>query len=293
MPTLGEMRHALANPSGASEPPVTAAIETETPLITLEEMRHYIENPEEYLEHYGVKGMKWGVRRSQQLLDRIRGKNPREAAELTNEYNERVGGINSDRKGAQMLREMKVGSVVVIDTEDGPTVVSKQKDGSFRKVTMSVDAQNALRTTTKDPSEMSTREMNDAVKRAQAIEAYNKIFNPAADPNAELKAKVEAMNLQMQYAQAHAKLNPSRAKKVGTFVSDLKPAFDTFMDVDKKLDGAATKQMKKWMAQMQGNDGKIKVEDVTPKSSGSSSKSKKKRSKSAPETVYNITTMGG
>lgn len=34
---------------------------------------------ERTLEHYGIKGMKWGVRRSQEELDRLAGRTPRKS----------------------------------------------------------------------------------------------------------------------------------------------------------------------------------------------------------------------
>lgn len=277
-PKLSEMRHALAQvETGKIDPP------------TLSEMRHFLENEgdDASLEHFGIKGMKWGIRRSEAVLNRIRGKTPREAAALVNDDSERVGGISTDRKGASALRSMAPGGVVVIDTDDGPSVVAKQKDGSFRKVTISADAQNVLRTVNKQPSEMSTRDLNDAVKRAKAIEEYNKIFLPHNDPNAELKARVEAMELQSKYSNAYRQMNPTRTKKVAGFISDLKPVFDTFNTIDKGLDKAMSKGMKEWYkANISGS--KIKVADTTPKAD----KPKKSKSSSKPQT-YNITSLGG
>lgn len=282
-PTLSEMMHALGQ--GETSPP------------TLAEMQHYLaENGDEaFLEHYGVKGMKWGVRRSQQLLDRVRGKTPREAAELTDEYNQRVGGINSDRAGAKAMREMSVGSVVVVDTGDGPTVVSKQKDGSFRKINMAVDAQNALRTTGKDPAEMSTREMNDAVKRAQAIEAYNKIFNPTPDNNADLKAQVEQLKLQREYSSINAAMNPSNLRKTALFIASMKPAYDFFIKVDKQFDNAASDKIRQKMGFQPSNDKNKpkspKAQPKGPQTSYPKPNQQKPASKNGPEKIYNITSM--
>lgn len=275
-PTLAEMTQLLSDKDDEVLNH-SDEVELESP-PTLSEMLHALETKDEVLKHYGIKGMRWGFRRSRQEL-----------AAVTNSDGERVGGIRTQsKKDAEQLRNMKTGSVLVLDTMDGPTVVSKQSDGTFKKVTMSADAQNVLRTVNKDPVEMSTREIGEANKRAQAIEQYNKIFNPTMDPNAELKARAEAMELQQKYAAAQAKMNPSKAARVGNFVNDLSPAFNLYVKANKDMDGALNNNLVKLWNKFQGA-----AADASTATTAQATKTKKsKRSKSAPDVVYDITTMG-
>lgn len=272
-PTLAEMQHSLAQ----SEVPIE--------LITMES-----EDIESVLKHYGIKGQRWGIRRSDSQLGKSR---------IKNEEGEDVGGIRAKSKAAaEKLRNMRTGEVMVLDTADsGPKVLVKQKDGSFKEATISSDAQSVLRTINKDPAEMSTREISEANKRAQAIEQYNKIFNPSLDPNAQLRARVEAMELQSKYSSAYAKMNPTKAQKVGSFVSSLSPVFDTYQKLDKSLDGDITKNLKKEWNKLRGmvDTDQAQAPTGTDRSKASQKADKKKRKKqktTQTNVIYDITSFG-
>lgn len=273
-PTLAEMKHSLSEAEASVD---FSAVEP-------------VHDVEYVLEHYGIKGMRWGFRRTDAQLGRTR---------INNEDGEEVGGIRAKSKAAaEKLRNMKSGEVMVLDTADaGPKVLVKQKDGSFKEATISADAQSLLRTVNKNPSEMSTREITEANKRAQAIEQYNKIFNPLSDPNAILKAQVEAMELKQKYASAHAKMNPTRAQKVGNFISSLEPAFDTYRKFDKNMDGALSKNLsaewKKLRDMVDTSKAQAPTGKQRSKASQAAEKKQKKRDKRAPDNVvYDITSFG-
>lgn len=290
-PTLTEMKNSLVE--ATITPP------------TLSEMMHSLEydssfSPafselidvlgEDVLIHFGIKGMRWGVRRSDKEL----GKN-----RIKNEDGEDVGGIRAkSRAAASKLRGMKPGEVMVLDTEgSGPKVLVKQKDGSFKEAHLSADAQSVLRTLHKDPASMSTREMSEATKRAQAIEQYNKFFNPLADPNAELKARVEAMELQSRISLANAKANPSPAQKLGKFFNDVSPAFETYSKVDKMLGGAISDNLKKSLGfgiDPPKKENTPKEKESTPQQKAQTSSKKKKKPKNNDAIMtFNLTQKPG
>lgn len=235
VPTLSEMRQALADPA----------------VPTLGEMAHanllYQTDPDAYLEHYGIKGMKWGIRRSREALARLGGR--KESTETKDEEGNIVGGIRAKtRAGAQKLKDMREGSTLILEDANGASkVMAKQKDGTFKEVYLSADAERVLRTTKKDQSEMSDREINEAINRAKKIEEYNKLFNPQPNPNADLEAKVEAMKLQIALRNAEAQLNPPKKKMVKRFIETVEGGFGAYNRMDKAMNGKLDPMVKQMM----------------------------------------------
>lgn len=268
-PTLSEMSHALdeEHPS----PPSLAFMEAAS--------------NEVYLIHYGVKGMRWGIRRTREALSRGRSR----GSQVKNADGDVVGelGVNG-RSAAKKLAGMKAGEVIVVDTASGPRVMVKLKDDTFRETTLSADAQSVLRTVNKQPSEMSTRELKEATARAQAIEQYNKIFNPLDDPNAALKARAEAMVLQAKVAQAQAGMNPSKAKRVAGFIEEVTPIFETFQKIDNSLGGHLAANLK---AEWEKARSSPTSTASTASTSTSTSTSKPKKAKKKKTPVYDITSL--
>lgn len=242
-----------------------------------------LETTQEVLEHYGIKGMRWGFRRSRAQLAKVR-----------NEAGDTVGTLTSKSKAvADKVKAMRTGDVAVLDTDDGPMVVVKMKDGGLKETRISADAESFLRTMNKAPSEMSTREINDAVNRAQKVEAYNKIFNPLADPNAELKARVEAMELQQRYSAAYAKANPSRSQRLGQFISNMQPAFSAYKTADKALNGALSSNMKSMLDSLTNPAPKTsKASKVKATATAANAYRKRRKSSKSDNVVYDITSMG-
>ena len=242
VPTLAEMRHALGETPSLEE--------GGTP--TLAEMMHanvlYQQDPEAYLEHYGIKGMQWGVRRSRELLARIGGKT-KSSIETKDEEGNVVGGIRAkSRAGAQKLKDMREGSTLILEDASGASkIMAKQKDGTFKEVYLSADAERVLRTTKKDQSEMSDKEINDALNRAKKIEEYNKLFNPQPNPHADLQARVDAMELQIKLKNAERLLNPPKKKLVSRFIETVENGFGAYNRMDKAMNGKLNPMMKQMM----------------------------------------------
>lgn len=237
-PTIAEMHHALGDADAEFVPP------------SLAEMMHanllYQTDREAYLEHYGVKGMKWGVRRSRAALARLGGKAKSAAVGTKDEEGNVVGGIRAkSRAGAQKLKDMREGSTLILEDADGAKkIMSKQKDGTFKEVYLSADAERVLRTSKKAESEMSDREINEAINRAKKIEEYNKIFNPQPNPNADLAARVNAMELQVKLKQAEATLNPPKKKLVNKFIDTVSGGYGAYNSANKATNGLLNDTMK-------------------------------------------------
>jgi hypothetical protein len=239
---------------------------------TLAEMRHYLE-VRDALAHYGIKGMKWGIRRSDRQL-----------ASLRDEEGEEVGGIRtSTRSDAKTLRGMSAGQAVVIESDDGPMAVVKLKDGSFKKVHVSADAQAAVRTLNKEQVEMSTREMKEAAARAKAIEDYNKYFGPKDTPNAELQAAVDRLELEQKYSKAYASMNPSKIEKVSNLVAKAAPIYATYTKLNKTSGGQLSTTVAELADMMRstssGKHAKTRAEVAAEKAAAIQAKANKKKGK--------------
>lgn len=252
VPTLAEMRHALGE----------TPLPNEADAPTLAEMMHanalYQTDPDAYLEHYGIKGMKWGVRRSRDVLARLGGKAKTAAIGTKDEEGNVVGGIRAKtRAGAQKLKDMKDGSTIILEDADGATkVMSKQKDGTFKEVYLSADAERVLRTTKKAESELSDAEINTAINRAKKIEEYNKLFNPQPNPNADLQARVDAMKLEIALRDAQRTLNPPKKSLVSKFIGTVEGGFGAYNRMDKAMNGKLNPLMKEMIDEVRNSQSR-------------------------------------
>jgi hypothetical protein len=173
------------------------------------------EQVDDFLAHYGIKGMRWGIRRSDRALDKNAGRKPG------------TDNNGNDRSAKKAMDKMKTGSVVPMQQADGSTkIMIKKKDGSWKETYLSADSEKFLQTRGKEGHELSTREMKEALDRARKIEEYDSFFLDS--PNKELAFKVEALKMQAELRKYQADLAPpSRAEKFKKTVGNLYGAYKT------------------------------------------------------------------
>lgn len=179
---------------------------------------------EGFLAHYGVKGMKWGVRRSRDVLSRAAGRKKSKSSENDDDIDE--------------TRKMKNAPAGTVTTQGDKTLI-KRKDGTWEETSLSVDAERTLRTANKSPHEMSDREIKEAVNRANQIKQYEDLFGNTQQ--SEIKRKVEQLKLQREYAQLRAEMNPSTMTKVNNFMKTAATGFENYQKINNATNGKLSK----------------------------------------------------
>lgn len=169
-----------------------------------------------FLAHYGVKGMRWGVRRSDAQLGRAR----------------RGGKKGSSSDG---------------DNDSATSRSDAKKAAAAKDAFISADAERFIKTRQKEGHEMSDREIREALNRAKMVKEYDEMFGDS--PNSQLKQKVESLRLQKEYAQLKGEMNPSMVKR---FVSTMNSGYNAYSKLDKATDGALNDQLAKTLGLKSG-----------------------------------------
>lgn len=177
----------------------------------------HAEKVDNFLAHFGVKGMRWGVRR-----DNTGYSSP----------------TPTNRKDKKQIKSAPAGAVRT-EVRNGKTVLlQKQKDGSWRETYLSGDAKAFQKSLSKPLHELSTREIQEAAARKQAIDNYQRLFTPPTPAKkTALEQKIERMQLQKQYRDLNMALNPPKKSRVKKFLDGLNAGFSTFQKVDKAFKG--------------------------------------------------------
>lgn len=137
-----------------------------------------------YLEHHGILGMKWGIRR-------YRNKD----GTLTNAGKKRAAKLEAEKK-------------FLDDAKSKNSFVSKSSS------TQEVSKKS------KDVSEMTDEELNKAINRIRNENAYKELTEPK--PNQALRTAKERLELERDYKRLYNELHPQQEKFSKKLVDKLK-----------------------------------------------------------------------
>lgn len=171
-----------------------------------------IEEFENFLAHFGVKGMKWGVRRSDAELAKA-AKNMAKNADRFNDIDEIRVGDNRYKK---------------TDSAD-----------------VSEDALRFIEQSQKPPVALTDQEIRQVLDRARITKQYDELFNPQEQPNSELKQKVEKLRLEKEFSQLNAEMNPSLASRVSKLIQGATKSFEAYQKLDEVSDNKLTNEIRK------------------------------------------------
>lgn len=137
------------------------------------------------LAHYGVKGMRWGVRRSREELG----------------Y---ADGADSSSSGSSSKSGTSSSSGTSTDAEDADALSIKAYKNGIESLSN---------------QELQTLTMRNNAERQylESIANYQRTLSPPTNPNQKLSDKVARMNLEKQYKTLQKELNPPKPKPVRTF----------------------------------------------------------------------------
>lgn len=137
-----------------------------------------------YLEHYGILGMKWGIRR-------YRNKD----GTLTNAGKKRAAKLEAERR-------------LLDDAKSKNSYVSKSSS------TQEISKKS------KDVSEMTDEELNKAINRIRNENTYKELTEPK--PNQALRTAKERLELERDYKRLYNELHPQQEKFSKKLIDKLK-----------------------------------------------------------------------
>ena len=199
----------------------------------------HVEDVDAFLMHFGVKGMRWGVRRTDAELGNPDGgrngvRSPR-GVDINKTKLTEATAIELNRKQRKALQ--KAG----IDPESIKKVKAKGEveiDNPM-DIKISEDALRFVKTRLKEGHEMSDDEINKAINRARKVEEYNKLFGDS--PNQQAKDRLEALQTQKAIRDIEAELNPAKRSAAERLIKTAQNGYNLYELADRASGGAIKK----------------------------------------------------
>lgn len=183
----------------------------------------------DYLEHHGILGQKWGVRR----------------------FRKPNGGLTAAGKKRQAQLEAEKKFLTNKTKSDTKTSVGTAgKSGSA----------SGLSSNKKSINNLSTEELQKVVSRLNLENRYNELTKDKSDPNRQLRLAKERLELERDYKKVYNELHPKKesiAKKFLNQIGDaaVKEASNVFANQGKAI---VNKILTNTIADISGNDKKKK-----------------------------------
>lgn len=170
---------------------------------------NYILGPDGELYHWGIKGMKWGVRRYQNSDGSLTPAGKKRYAKLEAEI-EKLGGKSPEKKLAEMTDEEVVAKTNRMRLENNLKEEERRRS----------EAEQRQRKLQESINETSTEDLRNKVARLQLEEQYKNLANPKKserDPHMEkLQKEVDRLTLEKRYRDLQKELNPKKKSFVET-----------------------------------------------------------------------------
>lgn len=164
------------------------------------------------VEHYGVKGMRWGVRRPAKVLDRTAGRSPRGRTRRMKAQSERERIRDARRKARADLKIAKINAKA-----------AKQKSKFVREESKAETktAKSGYTKAVKSPKDMSLDELKKFNERAAAEAQYKKYYEQANPKSRSERLKAYAAKKgKLAVDKAIDEMITSGARSLGSVVGE-------------------------------------------------------------------------
>jgi hypothetical protein len=197
--------------------------------IAKKNLTHDDMTTDDYLAHYGIKGMRWGVRRSASLLGRIGGKSDKTTEVKTN-------SDGSTSLSGKTAKRLSAGQTVEIAGK----IYMKRSDGKFDE--LSSEGAKFIKSKLKDPASMTDQELREHMARANLLKQYDDMFN-SGDANTELRIDTEKFRLEADRDRAKKQRTQNRLALADSYLKTASAGFKAYRTLNDLTGGSLNKQI--------------------------------------------------